>query len=82
MDSLQNHTLKWYKFGNLGSCSFDILNSHIDWNMSFELTVLCGVQMREPLNKFQFSAILDKELMSFADFVDTHNMTDLHSSMR
>ena len=52
------HFKKWYKCGNLGLCDFGLLNSHIDWNMSCDQMVVHSVQMRYPLNKWQFSAII------------------------
>ena len=57
---------------------FCLLNSHIAWNMSCERVVVCGVQMREPLKKFQFSDILAEELIKFTDVVDSYKMTELY----
>ena len=41
--------------------------------------VVRGVQMRDPLKKWQLSAILSEELMKFIAVVDTDKMKDLHS---
>ena len=40
--------------------------------------VVRGVQMRDPLKKWQLSAILSEELMNLTDVVDSYNMTYLH----
>ena len=40
-----------------------------------------GVGIQEPLNKWQFSAILSEELMKFTAVVDSYNMIYLHCEM-
>ena len=72
---------KCYKGGHLGFCGYSLLNSHIDCNMSCEQMVVRGVLMWEPLNKWQFSTILDEELMNFTAVVDSYNMIYLHFAM-
>ena len=62
-------------------CDFGILNSHISCNMSCEQMFVHDVRMRDTMKKLNFSAILADELINFTAFVDSDNMTDLHSAM-
>ena len=55
-------------------CDFDILNLHIAWNMSCEKMFVHGVQMQEPLNKWELSDIFDEDLMNFNAIFDIVNM--------
>ena len=40
-----------------------------------------GLQMWDPLNKWQFGAILSEKLIKFTAVVDSDNMTDLYCAM-
>ena len=42
---------------------------------------VCGVQILEPLQNWQFGAILAEKFTNFTAVVDTENMTDLHSEI-
>ena len=72
---------KWYRHGHLGLCNFGLLNSRIYWNVSCKQMVVSGVKMWDPPKKWQFSAILDEELINFTDVFDSDNTTDLNSAM-
>ena len=71
----------WYKHGNLGLFDVGLQKSHIYWNVIFKHIVVCGVQMREPLKKWKFSAILANDLVKFNDVSDSDNIIELHSAM-
>eukprot|EP00957_Ditylum_brightwellii_P051699 3920047-Ditylum_brightwellii.AAC.1 len=62
---LKSHYKQWYKKGHLGVADLSILNSNVAWNLSCPCLTVNGINTHIPLLKWQFTAIVSEEFITF-----------------